>query len=961
MSLDADIRAAARSRLAPPVGATLPAACGIDPEAPLPFEEILAPLVAQSLDELERDATPWFSALAAEARAALARSLLLDLVGACAPTLLAAFDKRRPAGIALLARLLDGEARLSDSDAGSARYDAFVAEMVGGGFDLLLGDYPVLAKIIATLRRNFHGRLIEFAARLDADLPAIIRAFGWNAAPGRIVALKPSLSDPHRDGRTVMLVRFESGAALVYKPRSVEMEAAFQSLWRMCDDQAPAFAVLARDGYGWAEAIAPALPQTPEEWERLSLACGRLLALLYLLGATDCHFENLIIRGDQILLIDAETALQPALPCAISEGACLGDPWLWDSVRRPGMLPTWTFGTGGKGACDIGALGQRDSLRGAFLMPRWRAINTDAMTFGTEPAQPAEAPQLAIDAEALIRGFSGMCRRLLAERDGLVASPVLRALESARLRFIVRDTFLYANLLRTGLDPAHLVSEEAQRAHLDHLPAAPGDGPEWQAIRRAELAALERRDIPYFAVEASERVVTGCQGSAVHVPQLRPAFPDMLQRFAQLSEAGIRRQEALIRASFTAARVTASADHVPLPYPDPVPPVPVFLPAAFQLADQLVAGAMPGADGALHWLELWPAGLTDCYLPRRIGWSLYAGNGGIALFLAAASAASGRRDLREAAYSALAPLRAAAPPGREARLTGTGIGQGTGSLLYALTRCAGFLRDDTLLDDALRIADRMDAETFAREPSAELLSGSAGAIIALLALHDATGQADLIDKAELAGRYLLERWEAPPRLTGASHGASGFALAFARLGAATGATVFRQAVHDALAFERATFDDEAGGWPDFRFPAAAGKPPCSTMWCHGAPGIGLVRLALAGSCDDPLLRDEVETALAATLAYGLQPVDGLCCGNFGRIDFLVEAARLLDRPDLHDMAAAAAAARLALRQTGGGFLLDGNDAPDQLKPSLFTGIAGIGYTLLRLADPGATPTVLTWN
>ena len=41
---------------------------------------------------------------------------------------------------------------------------------------------------------------------------------------------------------------------------------------------------------------------------------GVLLALLYLLGMTDIHHENLIACADQPVLVDVETLLHPDLP-----------------------------------------------------------------------------------------------------------------------------------------------------------------------------------------------------------------------------------------------------------------------------------------------------------------------------------------------------------------------------------------------------------------------------------------------------------------------------------------------------------------------------------------------------------------------------------------------------------------------------------------------------------------------
>ena len=40
---------------------------------------------------------------------------------------------------------------------------------------------------------------------------------------------------------------------------------------------------------------------------------GACLRPLYVLGCTDCHHENLISTGDQLVLIDSETLLEPTV------------------------------------------------------------------------------------------------------------------------------------------------------------------------------------------------------------------------------------------------------------------------------------------------------------------------------------------------------------------------------------------------------------------------------------------------------------------------------------------------------------------------------------------------------------------------------------------------------------------------------------------------------------------------
>ena len=195
------------------------------------------------------------------------------------------------------------------------------------------------------------------------------------------------------------------------------------------------------------------------------------MAILYLLGATDCHSENVIVRGTEPVLIDAETALQPPMPAVEADLAGPGDPWRWDHVLRSGMLPGWLFSPDGGGACDASALGRLAQIRGAFPAPRWRDVNTDAMTLGEEPAPMVPLPERAtIDVDAIVEGFTTMYRSLELRRDELSASAAFLALRDVRLRLVARPTQAYGQQLMGALDPHRLADGDALRAWLERLP-----------------------------------------------------------------------------------------------------------------------------------------------------------------------------------------------------------------------------------------------------------------------------------------------------------------------------------------------------------------------------------------------------------------------------------------------------------------------------------------------------------
>src|SRR5207248_7518088 len=93
---------------------------------------------------------------------------------------------------------------------------------------------------------------------------------------------------------------------------------------------------------------------------------------------------------------------------------------------------------------------------------------------------------------------------------------------------------------------------------------------------------------------------------------------------------------------------------------------------------------------------------------------------------------------------------------RLAKAIGIGGGSGLGSVVYALVRIGRWLGEATLIDDARRAAALITSERISADESLDVLSGSAGAMLGLLALHEATADERVLEQARACGRHLLE-------------------------------------------------------------------------------------------------------------------------------------------------------------------------------------------------------------
>jgi lantibiotic modifying enzyme len=178
----------------------------------------------------------------------------------------------------------------------------------------------------------------------------------------------------------------------------------------------------------------------------------------------------------------------------------------------------------------------------------------------------------------------------------------------------------------------------------------------------------------------------------------------------------------------------------------------------------------------------------------------------------------------------------------------------------------------------------------------------------------------------------------------------------------TGEKRFETAALSAIDYERSLFSPEFGNWVDLRnleSPGFNGKGSAHdfvTAWCHGAPGIGIARLTSLPFLNDSAIQQEIAVALKTAIARGFGASHCLCHGDLGSLELLLQASRKFDDPQL----------RLQLdRMIGmviGSIDRDGwlCGAPMNLQPpGLMTGIAGIGYELLRLAEPASLPSALS--
>jgi type 2 lantibiotic biosynthesis protein LanM len=365
------------------------------------------------------------------------------------------------------------------------------------------------------------------------------------------------------------------------------------------------------------------------------------------------------------------------------------------------------------------------------------------------------------------------------------------------------------------------------------------------------------------------------------------------------------------------------------------------------------------------------------------GTSSYDGLPGIGVFAAALWRVTREDKWRELANSSFKFVRELLKKEADQGIRSIGIGgaAGFGSILYTMTRAGMLLDDSSLIDDALTALKDLTPKHIEEDKVYDVIGGSAGAILSLLAVYDLTADPLALEHAQGAARHLLKgrvqtdnghrAWKTimSRPLTGYSHGAAGVAFALLRLYRVTGDEDLRAAALEALAFEDAEYSPERENWRDLRDMVNGTlydpeHPMYSAAWCHGAPGIGLARLGALGVHDDPQMRADIQASLDTTgraLEYLHVNPDHLCCGNVGRMELLWSAGEILNRPDLKTRAQESAARMVHNAQELGGYYFSSFTPRGVFSPGLFIGAAGIGYQLLRFGSKEKLPNVLLWE
>jgi type 2 lantibiotic biosynthesis protein LanM len=830
-------------------------------------------------------------------------------------------------------------------DTPAARFLDFTHRLVGGSelADFLAG-YPVLARVLGeSCRQGVEGHL-ELLARLAEDREALVTGLLDGRDPGALIAVEPG-GDAHRGGRCTATLTFADGRRVIYKPRALDLHQHFNEIVAWLNGKTAlgirTVRLLPRDGYGWLEYVVHEPCQDLAGVRRFYHRQGALLALLYVLDGTDMHYENLIAVGDQPVLVDVETLFHPShLPVA----SLSRDPayrTLVSSVYRTALLPLLVSGE--HGVADMSGLGGDDDAMAPMSVVDWADSGLDSMHLVRRPGRTRSAANRPMldgvmmdprDHEiAVVTGFRMAYEAITWHRDELLGPDGLLArCASDQIRFVPRSTSLYTGLLDESTHPDALRDAAGRSQLLDLLWDADES---LHAIVPYELADLWAGDVPLFTTRPDSRDVWASDGTRIADVLATAGLAAVEAKIAGLGDVDEHRQKWLISASLATrpepiVHTTAvTRPHVGADEADPCR----LLAAATDIADEIMAQVISEPGGAANWLGL---ELLDDHhwAVRPMGAGLSNGYTGTALFLAQVGVLTGAHKYCDLARDAIRPipqlLEGLAEDLESAQLVGPGF-HGLGGISYGLHRLSALLGDGEIADwlaASLELSERLLPDATEFPTYAE---GAAGGLAAMQALQGfpaarrlAERYADeLVSTVEsgLRGRVAADH--------GFARGYQGIAWSLGQYGVP--GDRYADAARAAVDLDRRDSRSRQGG----------------PGWCAGDAGTAVARSAAGVSVDlDTYLRSASERPVLADLS--------LCHGELGAVESLVWLAER-EYPAAEAVRRRRAGLVLAAVQQYGPHCGTPRAVPS---PGLLTGLAGIGYGLLRLAFAERVPSVL---
>lgn len=356
--------------------------------------------------------------------------------------------------------------------------------------------YPVLKSFLKMLVTQTASYVFEIINNFEKDRNEIQRKFKIELKS--IVDIKLGKGDTHNDGKSVAIIETDC-AKIAYKPRSLSSHIVFENIISWINStyklkcNLKSLKVIDYNNYGWQEFISYNGCKNHREVENYYYRSGCYLAVFYVLGTNDIHYENVIANGEYPYFIDLETLMG------------IYKPGMLDSVLTTGFIPNKSLSS----FFDVDLSGLCGNMQTSSKLTTISIINplTDEMIIENQPSKIMANNNIVKLNDEIVRiekythnfisGFQDTIELIINSKESFIGLVENQYNKSDKFRQLIRHTRIYGEFLIAASYPQYLSSEEKHIELFKMLYNSSEDELKTERICH-EVSSLLKWEIPYY-------------------------------------------------------------------------------------------------------------------------------------------------------------------------------------------------------------------------------------------------------------------------------------------------------------------------------------------------------------------------------------------------------------------------------------------------------------------------------
>ncbi|MEB9975517.1 type 2 lanthipeptide synthetase LanM family protein [Bacillus cereus] len=783
--------------------------------------------------------------------------------------------------------------------------------------EYILSENKELSNILSLIINRSLKNTLTILHRTEDEWNKLLTQFCINKN-AKVTLIDVGMGDTHQNGQTVCTLHFSDQSRIMYKPRNLEVDQAFQEFLKFLNTKKVGkfntVNFFSSGSDGWMEFISPKECTEGKQINEFYKKTGQYLAILYILNANDIHYENIIAHGENPMLIDLESLFVPKPNHYFEEfdsSFQKAQEFLHTSVNSIALLPTEiTRSVDGTDLyADLGGVSFHKKQISPYKSVILNNKNLESMDFSLKNLElepKHNNPVLnGITLEAydyiqdIRNGFKNMYEWAIENREELV-SKIQQLFIGKRIRFINKSTMFYSKLLDISTYPIFSKNSFYKKLlfHRVGLDGFKSGNP----FLKHEYNDLLNMDVPYFSAITDKKKVYNSNGDDIGDILNETPLERCLTKIDNLSLTDLSKQLKLIEMSFLNKRkghedctkisfVQGKSNH-----PKHTINYHSYLKTAKNIGDHLI-NEMITADENAYWIAPSLEGEQEnIWSPGLVSLDLYSGNAGISIFLAQLYSCTGEVKYKDAAYKAIEPVRKFIIELEENSQLPfpLGVFSGTSGYFYAIYKTGIFLEDTKLENLFFDNIDKLKSFVI-KDKTFDVIGGVTGTIHMLLNIaancHVTKNKNHLIHLSIELEKHLRQHpvFKDQGKLyAGFSHGIAGVMSCYALLYKNTKNRIYKSNVLELRDKLNTFYSPVQKNWYN-----SNQNSDISNGWCHGAPGI-LLSFLICMECGIEIDEMYVKIAVNSTKDKALGNNITYCHGDLGTLSILERYANQLN-------------------------------------------------------------------